>query len=104
MYRYRYINQMTQYGRTLCTLVLSDLETGMPEVRVDKEFDVPASDLDAETLYQAAATEIIAAQASYDAWVADQAAQAAQSAEDQAAEAAALAAIIAAEIAAAGGS
>jgi len=74
----------------------------MPEVRIDKEFDVPMNELDAETLYQAAASEIVTAQAAYDAWAADQAAQQAEMQAQQAADAEALAATIAAEIAAGG--
>lgn len=97
MYRYRYINQSTQFGRTTCTLLLDDLETGMPSVRVDKEFGVPLVQLDAETMYQAAAVEIMNAQAAYDTAQAVQA----QADEDAAVQAQfdadALAALIAAE-------
>ena len=67
MYRYRYINQISQFGRTQCTLILDDLETQMPQVRIEKEFGVPADQLDDETLYQEAAFEITVAQANYDA-------------------------------------
>jgi hypothetical protein len=97
MYRYRYINTQSQFGRTSCLLVLSDLETGMPEVRIYKEFGVMADQLDDETLYQAASIEIQNAQAAYDAWAADQAAQQAQCAANQAAEAQAIADAIAAD-------
>jgi hypothetical protein len=96
-YRYRYINTHTQFGRTSCTLILNDLETGMPDVRIDKEFNVSLSQLDAEMLYQAAAVEIQVAQIAYNAWAAQQA-QADADAQAQAqVDADQLAAIIAAE-------
>ncbi len=68
MYRYRYINTHSQFGRTTCTLMLDDLETDMPEVVIYKEFNVPLEQLDDETLYQEASIEIVNAQAAYDAW------------------------------------
>jgi hypothetical protein len=65
VYRYRYINQHSQFGRTTCTLILSDLEGDMPDVRIDKEFGMSANQLDNEILYQEAAKEIMAAQQVY---------------------------------------
>ena len=65
MYRHRYINQHSQFGRTYCTLILEDLEGDMPLVRIDKEFGFELQDLDQEVLFQEARKEIIAAQLNY---------------------------------------
>jgi len=72
VYRHRYINKTSQFGRTNCTLILDDLEGTMPSVRIDKEFLVPSNQLDEETLYQEAAKEIRSAQQAYDAMIAAQ--------------------------------
>lgn len=77
MYRYRYINMCSQFGRTNCTLILDDLETQMPSVRIDKEFNLPKDQLDDETLYQEAAFEITNATQAYNDQQAELAAQAA---------------------------
>lgn len=66
MYRYRYINQHSQFGRTTCTLILEDLEGNMPLIRIDKEFAASKEDLDQELLYQEARKEILLAQQNYD--------------------------------------
>jgi hypothetical protein len=77
MYRYRYINMCSQFGRTNCTLLLDDLETQMPSVRIDKEFGMPLNELDDETLYQEAAIEIVNATQAYNDAQAELAAEAA---------------------------
>jgi hypothetical protein len=61
MYRYRYINKHVQFGATNFTLVLEDLEDGMPTVRLEKCFHVNPSQIDESFLYTHAAPEIIAA-------------------------------------------
>lgn len=83
MYRYRYINKSSQFGRTTCTLILDDLEGQMPSVRIDKEFGFPIDQLDDETLYQEAAFEIQTAQQAYDDAQAQLAADAANDSGDQ---------------------
>lgn len=82
MYRYRYINKHSQFGRTTCTLILDDLETQMPSVRIDKEFGMPINQIDEETFYQEAAREIQNAQQAYNDAQAALAAQAAADAAD----------------------
>jgi hypothetical protein len=66
MYRYRYINKLSQFGRTNCTLILDDLEGKMPSIRLEKEFGMPLEHLDEETLYVEASKEIKNAQQAYD--------------------------------------
>jgi hypothetical protein len=95
VYRYRYINTQSQHGRTFSTLILEDLETDMPDVRIDKEFGIPLDQLDDEMLYQAASYEIQIAQQAYDNWMAEQQAISDQEAADAAAAAQALADYIA---------
>lgn len=60
MYRYRYINKHEQYGRTSYTLLLQDIEAGMPDIRIEKEFGMLSKDIDDEVLFQEAAKEIAA--------------------------------------------
>jgi hypothetical protein len=97
MYRYRYVNMHSQFGRTACTLLLDDLEGDMPSVRIDKEFGMPISQIDDETLYQAASLEIQTAQGAYDAYLAEQAQTTADAAVQAQSDADALAALIASE-------
>jgi hypothetical protein len=66
MYRHRYINILSQFGRTSCTLILDDLEGNMPTIRLEKEFNMTADQLDNEILYQEASKEIRASQQAYD--------------------------------------
>lgn len=72
MYRYRYINKISQFGRTSCTLILDDLEGNMPTVRLEKEFNLDDNSLDKEVLYQEASKEIKIAQQAYDEMLAAQ--------------------------------
>lgn len=65
MYRYRYINQLSQFGRTSYTLILDDLEGDMPVIRLEKEFGMPIDQIDNEFLYQEASKEIKIAQQDY---------------------------------------
>ena len=84
MYRYRYINQLSQFGRTSCTLILDDIEGDMPTVRLEKEFGMSSDQLDSEILYAEAAKEIKVAQQAYNDQQAELAAQAAADAAAQA--------------------
>lgn len=61
MYRYRYINKHFQFGETSYSLILEDLEGGMPLVRIEKIFKLDPSLLDDDYLYTEASKEIIAA-------------------------------------------
>jgi len=76
MYRYRFINKHVQFGATNYTLVLEDLEDGMPMVRVEKSFKIDPSQIDDSFLYSQAAPEIISATNAYNQAQADLAAQA----------------------------
>lgn len=68
MYRYRYINKHYQFGQTNYTLILEDLEDGMPSVRIEKSFSMDPSAIDADFLYVEASKDIInAIQAAADA-------------------------------------
>lgn len=58
MYRYRYINKMFQFGETSYSLILQDLESGMPTVRIEKTFNVDPLTIDENFLYDQAAIEI----------------------------------------------
>jgi hypothetical protein len=86
MYRYRYINKHYQFGQTNYSLILEDLEDGMPTVRIEKSFNMQPSDIDDGFLATQANNDIMAAiQAAADAAVAAQAAldQAQSDQEDQ---------------------
>ena len=72
MYRHRYINKLSQFGRTSCTLILEDLEGSMPMVRIEKEFAASLEELDEEVFYQEASKEIRIAQQAYDTQQAEQ--------------------------------
>lgn len=50
MYRYRYINKHVQFGQTNYSLILEDLESGMPPVRLEKSFNVDPSQIDEDFL------------------------------------------------------
>lgn len=47
------------------TLVLEDLETGMPEVRIEKEFNKTSKEIDEDFLYREASKDVAAATKSY---------------------------------------
>lgn len=65
MYRYRYINKHEQFGRTSYVLILEDLESSMPTVRIEKEFGLTSKDIDEDFLYKEASREIQIAQQAY---------------------------------------
>lgn len=66
MYNFRYINPHCQFGATCYTMILSDSDMVLPDVRIDKTFYVDSSMIDSEFLYQSAQLDIqnvLAAQA-----------------------------------------
>jgi len=65
MYRYRYINPHYQFGQMNYSLILEDLEDGMPLVRIEKCFNVSPNEIDDNFLANQANIDILNAIQAY---------------------------------------